>query len=257
MYSHKTESQEISFVKFYSAFVARQSCRASKSVNFIFGFCILRLHLACPISESTSLRMMLRFLYGGLDHRKDNINTEKFSGKCRCPVIRTDDTGARVHYVPCTAWPLQNIIKLNKFSRPRWAGHTVRVRTTKMISYKTAREEATTETPGHISSSSSSSSWLYSPLLGLDCFFSFLILHTLGWTPWTGDQPVERPLLTHRTIQTQNKGTQTSMAWVGFELTIPVLNRAKAIHALDRAVTVIGPRHRWEDKMGKFVPVLN
>jgi hypothetical protein len=32
------------------------------------------------------------------------------------------------------------------------------------------------------------SSWLYSPLLGLGHFFSFLILHTVGRTPWTGDQ---------------------------------------------------------------------
>jgi hypothetical protein len=36
--------------------------------------------------------------------------------------------------------------------------------------------------------------WLYSPLLDLGCFFSFLILYTVGTTPWTGDQPVARPL---------------------------------------------------------------
>jgi hypothetical protein len=29
-------------------------------------------------------------------------------------------------------------------------------------------------------------------------FFSFLILYTVGRTPWTGDQPVARPLPTHR-----------------------------------------------------------
>jgi hypothetical protein len=40
--------------------------------------------------------------------------------------------------------------------------------------------------------------WLYSPLLNLSGFFSFLILHTVGRTPWTGDQPVTRPLPTHR-----------------------------------------------------------
>jgi hypothetical protein len=28
--------------------------------------------------------------------------------------------------------------------------------------------------------------------------FSFLILYTVGRTPWTGDQPVARPLATHR-----------------------------------------------------------
>jgi hypothetical protein len=46
---------------------------------------------------------------------------------------------------------------------------------------------------------------LYSPLLGLDRFFSFLILYAVGMTPWTGDQPVARPLPTHSTTQTQNK----------------------------------------------------
>jgi hypothetical protein len=51
--------------------------------------------------------------------------------------------------------------------------------------------------------------WLYSPLLDLGRFFIFLILYTLGRTPWTGDQPVARPLSTHRTTQTQNKRTHT------------------------------------------------
>jgi hypothetical protein len=44
----------------------------------------------------------------------------------------------------------------------------------------------------------------------------------------------------HKTTQTQNKRTQTSMHHVGFEPTIPVFERAKMVHALDRAVTVIG-----------------
>jgi hypothetical protein len=39
--------------------------------------------------------------------------------------------------------------------------------------------------------------WFYSPLLHLGSIFSFLILHTVGRTPWTGDQPVARPLPTH------------------------------------------------------------
>jgi hypothetical protein len=34
--------------------------------------------------------------------------------------------------------------------------------------------------------------------LGLGRFFSFLIPYTVGRTPWTGDQPVARPLPTHR-----------------------------------------------------------
>jgi hypothetical protein len=76
-------------------------------------------------------------------------------------------------------------------------------------------------------------------LVDLGRFFSFLNLYTVGETLWTGDQPVARPLPTHRTTQTQNKRTQTSMPRVGFEPTIPVFERAKAVHALDRAVTVI------------------
>jgi hypothetical protein len=48
-------------------------------------------------------------------------------------------------------------------------------------------------------------------LFGLGRFFGFLILYTVGRTPWTGDEPVARPLPTHRTTQTQNKRTQASM----------------------------------------------
>jgi hypothetical protein len=40
--------------------------------------------------------------------------------------------------------------------------------------------------------------------------------------------------------QTENKHKQTSMPRVGFEPTIPVFERAKTVHALDRAATVIG-----------------
>jgi hypothetical protein len=77
-------------------------------------------------------------------------------------------------------------------------------------------------------------------LLGLGRFFSFLIFYTVDRTPWTGDQPVVRQLATHRTTQTQNKRTQISMPEVGLEPTIPVLERAKTVHALDRTATVIG-----------------
>jgi hypothetical protein len=47
----------------------------------------------------------------------------------------------------------------------------------------------------------------------------------------------------HRTTQTQNKRTQISMTWVGFELTIPLFERAKTCHVLDRAATVMGIVH--------------
>jgi hypothetical protein len=82
--------------------------------------------------------------------------------------------------------------------------------------------------------------WLYSPLLDLHHFFSFLIFYTVGRTPWKGDQPFARPLPAHRTVQTQNKRTQTFMPQVGFEPTIPVFERAKTFHALDYLTTVIG-----------------
>jgi hypothetical protein len=77
-------------------------------------------------------------------------------------------------------------------------------------------------------------------LLDLGRFSSFLIIYTDGRTPWTGDQPVARPLPTHKTTQTQNKRTQTSVPWVEFEPTIPVFQQAKTVRALDRAATVNG-----------------
>jgi hypothetical protein len=58
---------------------------------------------------------------------------------------------------------------------------------------------------------------------------SFLIVYTVGRTPWTGDQHVARPLQIYRT------NAQTSMPRVEFELTNPVFERAKAVPALDRA----------------------
>jgi hypothetical protein len=80
--------------------------------------------------------------------------------------------------------------------------------------------------------------WLYSPCGPWPLFLQFIYLYTVGWTPWTGDQPVARPLPTHRTTQTQNKRTQTSMPRVGVEPTVPVMERAKTVHASDRAATV-------------------
>jgi hypothetical protein len=45
------------------------------------------------------------------------------------------------------------------------------------------------------------------PFVGPWPFFSFVFLYTVCRTPWTGDQPVSRPLPTRRTTQTQNKRT--------------------------------------------------
>jgi hypothetical protein len=80
------------------------------------------------------------------------------------------------------------------------------------------------------------------PFVGFWPLFQFLDLffYTVGRTPWTGDQPVARPLPAHRTVQTQNKRTQTSIPQVVFGPTIPVFERAKTVHAVDRAATVIG-----------------
>jgi hypothetical protein len=57
-----------------------------------------------------------------------------------------------------------------------------------------------------------------------------------------GDQLVSSTLPEHKPAQTQNKRTQTSMPQVRFEPMIPVFERIKAVHALDRAATVIGSR---------------
>jgi hypothetical protein len=74
--------------------------------------------------------------------------------------------------------------------------------------------------------------WLYRSL-DLGRFFSFLTIYeyTVSRTPWTGHQPVARPLHAHRITQTHNKRTQTFMPLVGFEPTIPVFERAKMVHA--------------------------
>jgi hypothetical protein len=51
----------------------------------------------------------------------------------------------------------------------------------------------------------------------------------------------ERYLYKHRI-----NATETSMPWMGFEPTIPLFERAKIVHALDHAATVIGLTIGWE-----------
>jgi hypothetical protein len=97
--------------------------------------------------------------------------------------------------------------------------------------------------------------WLYSPL-GLGRFFTFSILYTVGRTSWTGDQPITRPLPTHRTTPSQNKPTQTSMPRVGLEPTTLVFERAKAVHALDRATDMIGRIPIQENKQTNSVALV-
>jgi hypothetical protein len=75
-------------------------------------------------------------------------------------------------------------------------------------------------------------------LVNLGHFLSFLNLYTVGRAPWMGDQPVAMPLPTHRIN-----------AHIGIRTTIPVFQRAKTVHAFDRAATVIGEfsRLHWEN----------
>jgi hypothetical protein len=80
----------------------------------------------------------------------------------------------------------------------------------------------------------------YSPFIDLVRSLSSSIVYTVGRTLWKADKPVTTPQLTHRATQTQNKRIQTCMPWMGFEPTIPALERAKTVHALYCAATVIG-----------------
>jgi hypothetical protein len=69
-------------------------------------------------------------------------------------------------------------------------------------------------------------------------FYSFSILYTVGRTPWTGNQPVGRPLYLHKEQHKHriNAHRHQCLGWNS----IPVFERAKTVHALDRAATVIG-----------------
>jgi hypothetical protein len=51
------------------------------------------------------------------------------------------------------------------------------------------------------------------------------------------DQPIARPLPTHRTTQAENKRAQTTIPLVGFELTNSMFERVKTVHALESTVS--------------------
>jgi hypothetical protein len=82
-------------------------------------------------------------------------------------------------------------------------------------------------------------------------------LHDSVEDSWSiGHQPSQVRYL-HRTIQTQNKRTQTSMPWVGFEPMNPVFERAKTFHAFDRGATVIAHHYNYRHvKLGWIVNIL-
>jgi hypothetical protein len=67
--------------------------------------------------------------------------------------------------------------------------------------------------------------WLYSPS-DLGHFFSFYILYTVSRTPWMGDEPVARPLPTHR-IETHRHPCLEVL----FEPSTTVFESVKTVHA--------------------------
>jgi hypothetical protein len=77
---------------------------------------------------------------------------------------------------------------------------------------------------------------------------------TVGKTPCMGNQPIARPLHTHRATQTQNKRTQIPMPRVRFEYMTPVFKRQETIHALDRAATVTGTTNLQSDLFNVILP---
>jgi hypothetical protein len=75
-------------------------------------------------------------------------------------------------------------------------------------------------------------------------FFQFLNPIHRRWDSWDGGSVRRKAAAC-----TQNKSTQTSMPWVGFETTIPSFKRAKTVHVLDRTATVIAT----EDVLGSEI----
>jgi hypothetical protein len=67
----------------------------------------------------------------------------------------------------------------------------------------------------HIQINEISISMALQPFVGPWPIFQFRNVYTVGRTPWTGDQPVTRPLPTHTTTQTQFKRTHrhTCLEW--------------------------------------------
>jgi hypothetical protein len=77
--------------------------------------------------------------------------------------------------------------------------------------------------------------WLYSSLLGLGRFFSFLIFLHSRWDSLDGVSARRKAA-----TDTQNKRTQTSIPQVGFEPMIPEMEQGKTVYSLDCVGTAIG-----------------
>jgi hypothetical protein len=67
-----------------------------------------------------------------------------------------------------------------------------------------------------------------------ELFWKLWILQTVDGTSWMGDQPIVKPLRAQNKTDTDKAQTYTFMPLVGFEPRIPVLQRRKIFHALDR-----------------------
>jgi hypothetical protein len=94
------------------------------------------------------------------------------------------------------------------------------------------------------------------PFSGSWPLFHIRNLDTIDRATWTGNEPVGRPIPTHRITQTQNKCTYTSVPRKEFEPTIPEFERAKSVNTLVRAATAIDLRYAWSLIKRKFVPEL-
>jgi hypothetical protein len=68
---------------------------------------------------------------------------------------------------------------------------------------------------------------------------AFQFLNPIQSVGLLGRGSARRRASTYRTTQTRNKRTQTSMPLMGFESTTTMFWRAKTVHALDRAATMI------------------
>jgi hypothetical protein len=82
--------------------------------------------------------------------------------------------------------------------------------------------------------------WLYSPFLGPGLFLSFVHICTQTVGLLGPGISLSQGYYMHTGQHKQNKHTQTFMPSEGFEPMIPAFQRAKTVHALDRAATVIG-----------------
>jgi hypothetical protein len=88
--------------------------------------------------------------------------------------------------------------------------------------------------------------WLYSPS-NFGRLFSFLILYTVGTTPWMGIGPSQGRYL-HTEQHKQNKHTETSMPRVGFEPTTPVSEQAMTVLIYSGSAVCIASGYGLDDR---------